>query len=260
MSHSKQPAAAAQPQAPGRRRLLASALGLMGSGSLLTLAGCGGGGDEASVRFINATVDYTQADFYAGGNKQASKLANGGGISSWYTVDAEDAVKFEMYNGGGSSSVLSATRTVDEDSYTSVLAYGALTSSMQFRFLAESNSSADSGKAKVRLFHAAESLGGLDLYISNASSLSDLSPAATVSGYGQLSDFGTITSGTYRIRITSSNDKSSVLFDYTTQISLPSTSVYTLVVVPRASGSYPNVSALREKGDSAQLSNALVTG
>ncbi|PJI95314.1 uncharacterized protein DUF4397 [Acidovorax sp. 69] len=257
MSHSKQAAPAAHLQAPGRRHLLISALGLVGGSSLLALTGCGGAfASEASVRFINATVDDTQADFYLGSTQEVSKLSNGGAVTSWRTVDAE-STQFALYNGGGSSAQLTETRALEEDTYTSVLAYGSLANSLRFRFFAESNASADSGKVKVRLFHAAENLGGLDLYITNTTSLSGLSPTATVTAYGELSDFSTVTSGTYRIRITTKNDQSNVLFDYTTQISLSSTSVHTLVVVPRANGSYPNVSALQEKGDSALLANVL---
>ena len=253
------PAPATHLPAPGRRRLLVSALGLMGGGGLLALGGCGGGllGDEASVRFVNATVDYTQADFYVAGEKLASKLANGGSISGWETVEAEDAVQFALYNGGGSSAQLTVTRTLDEDSSTSVLAYGSLANGLQFRFFTESNASADSGKVKVRLFHAAENLGSLDLYITNESSLSGQSPTATVTSFGELSDFGTVASGTYRIRLTTHNDQGNMLFDYTAKINLPGTTVHTLVVVPRASGSYPNVSALQEQGDSALLANTL---
>lgn len=232
----------------------------MGSGSLLALSGCGGAlGSEANVRFVNATVDDIQADFYLGSTQEVSKLSNGGAITSWRTVDAE-STQFALYNGGGSSAQLTETRTLDEDSYTSVLAYGSLANSMKLRFFAETNSRADSGSVKVRLFHAAESLTGLDLYVTNTTSLSGLSPTATVSAYGELSDFGTFDSGTYRIRITTKNDQSNVIFDYTAQINLSSTSVHTLVVVPRPSGSYPNVSALQEKGDAALLANALATG
>lgn len=260
MSNSKQPASVASHHALGRRQLMVSALGLMGGSSLLALAGCGGAlGSEANVRFINATVDDTQADFYLSGSQEVSKLANGGAITSWRTMDAE-STQFALYNGGGSSAQLTETRTLDEDSYTSVLAYGSLANSLKFRFFAETNSSADSGSVKLRLFQAAENLTGLDLYVTNTTSLSGLSPTATVSAYGELSDFATLTSGTYRIRITSKNDQSNVVFDYATQVNLSSTSVHTLVVVPRASGSYPNVSALQEKGDSALLANALVTG
>ena len=140
-----------------------------------------------------------------------------------------------------------------------MLAYGSLANSLKFKFFAESNSSADSGYTKVRVFHACESLNGLDLYLSNASSLSGLSPTTTVTEYGDISDFVSVSSGLYRVRLTSKDDQSNVLFDFTSQITLGSTSVVTLIVVPRSSGSYPNVSALQEQGGYALLANSLVS-
>lgn len=180
---------------------------------MLALTGCGGAfASETSVRFINATVDDTQADFYLGNTLEVSKLSNGGAITTWRAVDAE-STQFALYNGGGSTAQLTETRALEEDSYTSVLAYGSLANSLRFRFFDESNASADSDKVKVRLFHAAENLTGLDLYITNTTSLSGLSPTATVATYGELSDFITLASGTYRIRITAQGDQSNVLFD-----------------------------------------------
>lgn len=53
----------------------------------------------------------------------------------------------------------------------------------KFKYLDESNVAASSGSTKVRLFHAAASLGALDVYITNTSSLSGLSPDLQVSAY-----------------------------------------------------------------------------
>lgn len=245
--------------APTRRHVLASALGLLGAGSLTALTGCGGSAaDEAQVRFVNATVDYAQADFYAGSDRLAVNQANGGAISSWYGIDAGD-MQIALHAANSSTARLTETRTFDKNTFTSVIAYGSLANGLKFRYFAEATTSAASGQVKLRLCHASESLGGLDLYVSNATSLSGLSPTATVSAYGDLSTFATVSSGAYRIRVTAQGDITNVLFDYTAQINLSSTSVHTLVVVPRASGSYPNVSALQEQGDYALLANALVS-
>lgn len=251
-------AALARTTDPTRRTVLAGALGLLGAGSLATLTGCGGAAaDEAQVRFVNATVDYAQADFYAGSDRLAVNLANAGAISAWYGLEAGDT-QIALHAANSSTARLTETRTLDEDTFTSVLAYGSLANGLKFRYFAEATTSAASGQVKLRLCHASESLGAVDLYVSNATSLSGLSPTATVSAYGDLSAFATVTSGAYRIRLTAQGDITNVLFDYTAQINLSSTSVHTLVVVPRASGSYPNVSALQEQGDYALLANALV--
>lgn len=109
--------------------------GIDGGGSLLTRTGCDGAADsEASMRFTNATVDNTRADFYPRSTLEISKLAKGGSITTWRKIEAE-STQFALYNGGGSSTQLTETRTLDEDSYTSVVAYGSLYNSAKFRFL-----------------------------------------------------------------------------------------------------------------------------
>ena len=48
-----------------------------------------------------------------------------------------------------------------------VRACGPLSNRLKFRFFAETNSSADGGKVKLRPFQAAENLTGLDLLLAN---------------------------------------------------------------------------------------------
>jgi len=119
----------------------------------------------------------------------------------------------------------------------------------------------DSGSISLRLLHAAPLLDGLDLYITNTSSLSGLTPQASVSALGDLSDFVTLDSGSYRVRLTAADDRSTVLFDSgsasSSRISFASQVVVTLVVVPRSSGSLPDLTALPEKLVASVLSNGL---
>lgn len=239
-----------------RRELMLSALGLAGGASLLTLGGCGGGTATAAIRCINATVDYATADFWVHGDKAFSALANGGNISAWAEVDAGDA-QIELHPVGSSTSKLTETRSLPEDSCTSTVAYGSLANGLKFQHFNETNAVPASGYTKLRLFQAVPSLTGLDLYVTNTSSLSGLSPTLSVSSYAELSAFITMASGTYRLRLTSSGDQSNVLFDYTSGANLYTTSIITLVVAPRNSGSLPNLTALPEQATGALLSNVL---
>lgn len=240
-----------------RRDLMGSALGLMGTGSLLSLTGCGGADeDTASLRFVNATVDYSAADFWVKGSKAISAVANGGAVSKWYLTDAE-STQIELHAAASDTSKLTETRSLSKDTLTSVLAYGSLATSLKFKYFEESNGFPDSGNTKFRLFHGSPTLTALDLFVSNTSSLSDLTPTLTVSAYGELSAFVTMTSGTYRLRVTASGDKTNVLFDYTGGANLYSKSTITLVVVPRATGSLPNLTALPEQSTGDILVNSL---
>lgn len=241
-----------------RRQLIGSMLGLAGAGSLMSLAGCGGSADSDTtyLRFVNATVDYSSADFWVDSSKAISALGNGGAVSGYYTKGAGSA-QIELHAAGSSTSRLTETRTLTKDVYTCVLAYGTLASSLKFKYLEESNGTTDSGTTRLRLFQASPTLTGLDLYITNTSSLTDLTPALTVAAYGDLSAFITLAAGSYRLRITASGDKSNVLFDYTAGANLYSQSTITLAVVPRATGSLPNLTALPEKASASVLLNAL---
>ncbi len=243
-----------------RRQVLLSAMGLAGASGLAALTGCGGGSDtnEAYLRFVNASVDFPTADLWLKGMKSIAALANAGGISNWLTL-TPSSVQLALHATGESSSVLAETRTLTTDSYTSVVIYGSLATSMKYKYLDESNALPASTYTKVRLFQGASTLSGLDVYVTNTSSLGGLAPTLSVSALGETTDFVTLVAGTYRIRATAKGDQSTVLFDHTVGVSLSSQSVVTLVVVPRASGSLPNISVLAEQSNGLVLSNALAS-
>lgn len=249
----------AEATAPLRRRqVIGSLLGLAGAGSLLSLAGCGGAdaADNTYLRFVNATVDFSSADFWVDGSRAITALGNGGAVSGYY-AKGSGSTQMELHAAGSSTSRLTETRALAKDLYTSVLAYGTLASGLKFKYVEESNGTSASGTTRLRLLQASPTLTGLDLYVTNTSSLTDLTPTLTVASYGDLSAFVTLTAGTYRLRITASGDKSNVLFDYTAGANLFSQSTITLAVVPRATGSLPNLTALPEKSAADLLLNAL---
>lgn len=221
------------------------------------LAGCGGGSDSSAyLRFCHTGVDDGTADFWVAGSRVVASLANGGTVSSWLQGDA-GSVALAWHAAGSSSARLTETRSLTEDSHTSVVAWGTLASSLKFRYLAETNSAAASGSVKLRGFHAAPSIGAVDVFVTNSSSLDGLDPTFTLDEPGALGDFVTLDAGTWRIRVTPSGDSSTVLFDHTDGVSLGSTGVITLVLSPRASGSLPNIALLAEKSGSALLDNTL---
>jgi hypothetical protein len=213
------------PADPSRRRLLQGAMGLLAAGGpLASLSACGGAedADTAYLRLVNATL--------------------------------------ALYSTSGTSGPSAAYAFTKDTDYT-VIAYGTLTAGMALKRLEESTATPNSGSLSLRLLHTAPLLDGLDLYITNASSLSSLTPLATVSTLGELSDFATLDSGTYRVRLTVAGDHSTVVFDSgsttASRISFADQVVVTLVVVPRSSGSLPDVTALPEKLAAGVLTNSL---
>lgn len=245
------------PASPKRRALLASMAGVWSVGSGLALAGCGGNSsDTASLRFVNGTVDYATADFWVGDNRVFAGLANGGSATG-YGEEESGTLQVSLHSAGSSSAKLTASHDFDTDSRSTVLAYGSLATSLTFRFLAESNAAASSGTFKVRVFQGSPSLAAVDVYITNTSSLSGLSPTLSASAYGELSGFTSIDSGTYRVRITRNGDQGTVLFDYTAGLTVGGTTVLTLAIVPRSGGSLPNIAALPEGATALVMANEL---
>jgi hypothetical protein len=245
------------PASPRRRTLLASIAGVWGLGSGLALTGCGGSSaDTAALRIVNGTSDYATADFWVGSDLVYAGLANGGAATGYGSAES-GTLQISLHPAGSSTAKLTASHDFATDSTTTVLAYGSLATSLTFRYFDESNAAASSGSFKVRVFQGSPSLGALDVYITNTSSLSGLSPTLSLSAYAELSSFVTLSSGTYRVRITSSGDQSAVLFDYTAGLSVSSTTVVTLAIVPRSSGSLPNIAVLPEGANALIMANEL---
>ena len=242
---------------PSRRTFVAGLAGLCG----LALGGCGGGSlddddPQASLRFVNGTADFVPADFRVDSEVRAAGLTNGGAATGYGSEDA-GTLQVSLHAAGSSASAASSTRAYAEDSTTSVLAYGSLATGLQFAFFDESNAAAAAGMFKVRAFHATSTLGALDVYITNAGSLNGVSPTLSVAAYGALSSFVSVPAGSYRVRITPAGNAGTLLFDFTAGLNVPSTAVLTLVIVPRATGTRPNVGVLPERSNALVMSNEL---
>lgn len=245
------------PVSQRRRALLASMAGFSTLGTALATTGCGGtASDTAILRLMNGTVDYTTADFWIEGVRVYVGLANGGTTSTYGSVDS-GSLQIELHAAGSSTAKLTDTHEFDANSYASVLALGSIADGLSFRYLDESNTSAAAGAFKLRCLQGMASLGALDVYLANSSSLSGLTPTLSVASYGALSDFVSLGSGTYRVRVTRAGDQSAVLFDFPAGLAVSGTTVLTLAIVPRSSGSLPNITVLPERSTHVVLSNSL---
>ena len=258
---------AADLQHPTRRRWLGASLGLAGGG-LLGLGGCGAASDDSSgsayLRVMNATQDYSTADFWVGSSKRFSAVANGGTATGYALVGTGD-VQLSLHASGSSTAKLSDTRTYDDASYTSMVALGSLAEGMSFKGWSESTTQPSSGQVKLRVLHASAMLSAVDVYLTTCSSssctdisLTSLTPQFTLDSLGTLSDFLTLESLSWRIRITPKSTPSTVLYDLSTGVDFASRSVITLVMVPRTTGSsLPEIMALPEKASAVALANSL---
>jgi Domain of unknown function (DUF4397) len=237
-----------------RRAFLARGVGLAGA---VALTACGGGDDEVlpQVRFVNGTVDTPSADFLAKGNRLAAGLANGGTVSSWYGI-ASGATQLEFRVANANGSRISESRSLVQNTSTSVVAYGTFSGGQTFKYFEESNPMPDAGVTQFRVFQGNPAYGALDVYISNAASLSGLNPTVSLSGYNTTSAYLNLAAGTYRVRITAKGDAANLLYDYPQAVFTSRTTV-ALAVLARANGSLPSLTALVEKAAGSIWANAL---
>jgi hypothetical protein len=237
-----------------RRDFLARSLGLAG---MAALAACGGGDDEVrpQVRFINGTVDTALADFLAKGNTLVSALTNGGTVSGWYGI-ASGVTQLEFRVVSATGSRISESRSLVQNTSTSVVAYGSFSGTQAFKYFEETNPTPDAGVTQFRVFQGNPGFTAMDVYISNASSLSGLNPTVSLSGYNTTSAYLNLAAGTYRVRITGKGDATNLLYDYPQAVFTSRTTV-ALAVLARANGSLPSVTALVEKAAGTVWANAL---
>ncbi|NDY92716.1 DUF4397 domain-containing protein [Ideonella livida] len=238
-------------------RWLLGGLGLSMGG----LAGCETATTETAwLRVVNATTNYTTADFWVEGSLAVSSLSQGGTASAWLEVEAGD-VQVSLRAAGGSSDKFSSSHSYDSDSSTTLVALGSLGSStdaLTFKYLPETTSAPASGLVKVRALHACGGQGPLNVYLTDteasASDLADLDPLAdttVLEAMGSLGGFSSVDAGTlWRVWVTS-EDGTLLFASHVDGFSLGGGSVVTLVVAPPG----PTVGVLVQQSSSLVLAN-----
>ena len=239
-----------------RRALTLSALGLAGA----ALTGCGGSTDDTeeapNLRFVNGTLEYTSMNVSLDGSAQPvlSGLGNGGEISAIRTVtEGVHTVRMASTNPVGE---VSGTKDFDIDTYTTALAYGPQTAKLLF--IDENSDDAPAGRTRLRVFQAASNAGALDVYLTgtNVTDLNPLNPNVENLAYDSQTSMNapvTLDSGTYRIHLTATDSKTVIY--RSANLTLPSRSVVTLVIVP--DDGELTVVALPERRNGNQLTNQL---
>lgn len=236
-----------------RRALTLSALGLA-AGTLLS--GCGGAMDEEDtdplLRFVNGTVDYEELEFLLNGTRVAT-VENGGDGTAYRTVDVDEHT-LSIRPEGSTTIVETTDHEFEEETHTTLLAYGSVAGDIKLRVFDEDSAEPPSGKIAIRGFHAVPGGGVLEVYLTSANaSLTGRTPDLLLGGYETLTGFNTdLDGGTYRVRVTT-EDQDDLLLDYS-GASFADGRVITLVVVPRPNGgSNVDIAALPEGHTGARL-------
>lgn len=231
------------------RRVLATGLVLL---PFLLLAGCGGGsGNNANIRMLNVSQNYTSLDVYLGSSTTTATLAGEatGTLSSYATVAAGSNTVYFTEDGYTQSDALaSETETFSSGEYRTYVAYDNNAGEFAEYEINENQSTPRSGYASVEVLNAASGAGSLDVYLtSSGASLTGTSPNFSNLAVGSATSFSAIASGTYELSVTGTGNAADVRLQISS-LTLSSQEVVTIILTQSAGGYLVNADLLPQRG------------
>lgn len=230
-----------------RRRLLGLPVAL----SAVSLAACGGGGDDDSghsnVRLLNLMSDVTSIDLWADDTRWFASAATDA-LTEYVEVD-DDTFDLELRSAGASSTLLSSEQGFGEDLHYTLLAWGRAGAPRLWKI--EENQDTDditSGKGALRVFGATDDIGLLDVYLTAESTdLADATAQFSGTGEGGASGYAEFSAGTYRLRVTGNGDPDDLRLDIS-GITVTAATYATLILTAGSGGTLVHASLLTQQG------------
>ena len=216
----------------------------------LLLSGCevASSGGDASVRVVNASMDFASVDLYLDDKRKISAVGYES-ASDYLKMDADTYdVEFRRADASGALDSYSEDLAGDER-----LTWLVLGSSGDFQVTAidETHDPADKDESLLRLVNAASDAGAVDVYLTDEmTNLGDVSPTFADVAIDTLAGEGLVTldSGTYRLRVTAAGSTTDVRLDRSGVV-LASKGVYTLIVAGTTGGVLTDAMLLKQDGD-----------
>jgi hypothetical protein len=224
-------------------------LGLVAALPLAWLTACGGGddGNDANVRLVNASA-YSSLDLNVDDADSPQITAVTFGTGSGYTGVPSGDVTNVLTQTGSGTELLNQSRSLGSGDKYTIVAFG-WEGALKSVILQDDEDGADSGKTKLNVLNEALDAGELDVYLTGPEdTLEASSPVATSVDGGSSSGFNSVTSGTYRLRITAAGDTTDVRLDVPA-VTLESTQVVNLVLTSGSGGVLVNAMGLVQDGD-----------
>ncbi|HEX5686950.1 MAG TPA: DUF4397 domain-containing protein [Ideonella sp.] len=232
-------------------------LGFAAALPLAWLTACGGSGDDgndAHVRLVNASPGYASLDMYVDDDKEASAVTFGAG--SDYAAVANGEPERTLTAAGSTTELLSQTSALDSGKKYTILAYG-WEGALKSYIMNDDEDEADTDKTKVSAFNLAADAGDIDVYLTGADDTLEAStPIASSIDAGAQSPFSSVTSGTYRLRVTAASSKTDVRLDVPAVV-LGSKQVLTLVMTPGRSGTLVHAIGVVQDGSVTPYLNTM---
>ena len=213
-------------------RVLLAAIGL------LALIACDdestGPSDEGRLRVVHAVADVPLVDVHLGSTLVKEDLAYKA-VSDQLVTGGSWAVKVRKAD--ASADLLSHTHDVQPRRGYTVVAYGTEAEPRALA-LTDDGSPPASGKARIRVGHAAAGSGNVDVYVVKAvGDLANATAAATSIAPGAASSYLTVDADTYIVILTATGTKNPVLT--VEGAALTAGKVQTLLAVAKTGGGTP---------------------
>jgi hypothetical protein len=216
--------------------------------SLLMLAACSGGdSDNANIRLLNVSQDYGSLDLYVDTTQELSGISYGAASAYAGITDTTYTIGFDVH--GVSSTLESLFETFPEKSHKTFVAYGD-TGHFSTLEISEDQSTPNSDSSSLQVLNTATDAGAVDLYLTGSTvSLDNAAPtfSAVASGSIDANGLVTLSSGSYRLRVTATGSKSDVRLDVS-DVSFGGGQVVSIVVSGTSGGVLVDAMILPQQG------------
>lgn len=213
---------------------------------LLVSAGCDTG-KKSDIRLLNVSQGYSSLDLYSDSSEEVASLATQN-ISAYKTPSSgSHTIAITAAGVSRTNALKSVVESLSDGKHKTYVAYG---DSGQFGTLeiSEDQSAPSSSYASVEVLNTAVNAGSVDVYLTSSTvALSDVSPTFTAVAGATTAAFTTITSGTFRLRVTATGSKSDLRLDVPS-ITLASGSVTSIIVADTVGGFLVDAAILPQQG------------
>ncbi|MDP9011774.1 MAG: DUF4397 domain-containing protein [Pseudomonadota bacterium] len=226
----------------------------------LLLNGCfGSSKGDAEIRILNTSIDYSSIDLYLDdGNTNTRKIVGAatGTLGSYLGVGS-NSYTVEFTSNNVQSSLKSVKEKLSKNTHRTYVAYGNSGKFGELEIL-EDQDKPSSSYTKVQLVDAAEDAGSVDVYLTDPSvAITNSSPTFSSVTGGSIASAGfvTISSGTYRIRVTAAGSQTDIRLDSVTGITFSSEEVLSIILTGTNGGVLVNGAVLPQQGTQTVISN-----
>lgn len=216
---------------------------------LLLLGGCGGGSNDARIRMLDVSQDYTALDIYAGSSTTSASVADDttGTLSSYAGIAAGSNTLYFTAEGETQTDPLSSeTETFTAGERRTYVAYGDSGEFAEYE-IDENQAAPGSGDASVEVLNTANDAGTLDVYLTSSATLTGATPNFSALAPGGATSFTSVSSGTYELSVTGTGNSSDIRLQVPS-ITLSSGEVVTIIITESAGGYLVNADVLPQQG------------